>query len=213
MNELFGYYEAQEGWESWQNDPRDEAAMLSDLGNSFPSDDYGSFDSPWTGDQSASQLVDSSDFNRNALPNHNLYCASLSVQHEALRSLERTWSNAVIGSISGHRASMSDSSTTSVEAGLSAHDMRASEPGNRLLSPANSAWGYVARQPVISHVAPRPNVHLRTNSPPPICNKGSTPVQKHLRSEDDEYTASWTCGAGNERAGWCRLCHSWYVLS
>ena len=134
---------------------------------------------------------------------------SFSVQHEALRSFEGAWSNAVIGSIASHRASMSNSSTTSVEAGLSTQNMRTSEPQNRPLGPINPAWNCVTHQPVIFQGAPRSNVYMRTNSPPPICTKGSTPVQKHLRSEDDEYTASWTCGAGNERAGWCRLCHSW----
>lgn len=183
--------------------------MLSDLGSSFTSNDYSSFGNPWTGDQSASRPVDSSDFNSNTLSNHNLYSASFSVQHEALRSFEGAWSNAVIGSIASHRASMSNSSTTSVEAGLSTQNMRTSEPQNRPLGPINPAWNCVTHQPVISQGAPRSNVYMRTNSPPPICTKGSTPVQKHLRSEDDEYTASWTCGAGNERAGWCRLCHSW----
>lgn len=41
---------------------------------------------------------------------------------------------------------------------------------------------------------------------------GTMPRQQSPRFVGDEYTASWICGSGVERVGWCGFCPTWHRL-
>ncbi|CAK4033843.1 Hypothetical predicted protein [Lecanosticta acicola] len=226
MNELFGDYEGMEEWHSWGIDYEGEASMIPGVGGSFIYPGIDDFDASWTSQpfgsgsigREASSLDGFAGYDLRGFSEPNRHHRTESLRHnETIPHTQDAWSTHVALPLTIHRHASARVGHPSTSAALSPPMPRLSSewspeyqlPEATCVAADPSASANLSYAPAEAHWS---KAHVRSDPPLTDYGNGLMPRRRTRRSDDDEYTASWIRGDGNDRAGWCGICRSWHKL-
>lgn len=215
MNELFGTYRTMEGWSSWAESQGSEPDMLSSVGGPFPDQSFEDYDNSWDTQHfdfgSTSPMAGFWDANLHSPQYFN--SVHRPEGHFGLPPNDTTPHYRGPWSMIPPPGDVTASNASFVSCPIETAELRPSGqhiPQHHPIDRQNTSPGFFDTDSGGSDATLAPREEARVRYDPPLtCTKGSMPRRNNRRSPEDEYTASWTCGVGNDRVGWCGLCRSW----